>query len=210
MKPSLQPGVAGAATYTVTADMSPPHLPTKVLSTPSMVQLIEATCLQTAQLHLDDGETTVGTHVCVSHAASAAAGEQVDVTCEITEIDRRRLEFATRVTSGDKGCSRRAPTNASSSKPPASAELTTSQRCRPLGGRRRLISWRRAVGLDGGRRWGDSAVRSAVDRAPGEVVGAGGSMQADRAVGSQREAPSSFVHEVVVLRTQPAADCPCP
>jgi hypothetical protein len=37
----LQSGVAGTATYTVTADMSPPHLPTKVLSTPSMVQLIE-------------------------------------------------------------------------------------------------------------------------------------------------------------------------
>jgi fluoroacetyl-CoA thioesterase len=102
MKPSLQSGVAGTATYTVTADMSPPHLPMKVLSTPSMVQLIEATCLQTAQLHLDDGETTVGTHVCVSHAASAAAGDDVVVTCELTEVDRRRLEFATRVTSGDK------------------------------------------------------------------------------------------------------------
>jgi fluoroacetyl-CoA thioesterase len=102
MKSSLQSGVAGTATYTVTAEMSPPHLPTKVLSTPSMVQLIEATCLQTAQLHLDEGETTVGTHVCVSHAASAAAGEDVVVTCELTEIDRRRLEFTIRVTSGDK------------------------------------------------------------------------------------------------------------
>ena len=102
MKSSLQPGVAGSATYTVTDEMSPPHLPTKVLSTPSMVQLIEITCLETAQLHLDDGETTVGTHVCVSHAASAAAGDDVVVSCELSEIDRRRLEFTTRVTSGDK------------------------------------------------------------------------------------------------------------
>ncbi|MGH9135062.1 MAG: thioesterase family protein, partial [Ilumatobacteraceae bacterium] len=45
---------------------------------------------------------TVGTHVCVSHAASAAAGEDVVVTCELTEVDRRRLEFTTRVTSSDK------------------------------------------------------------------------------------------------------------
>jgi fluoroacetyl-CoA thioesterase len=102
MKPSLQQGVEGTATYTVTVDMSPPHLPTKVLSTPSMVQLIESTCLQTAQLHLDDDETTVGTHVCVSHAAAAAAGDDVVVTCELIEVDRRRLEFTTRVTSGAK------------------------------------------------------------------------------------------------------------
>jgi fluoroacetyl-CoA thioesterase len=102
MKPSLQSGVTGTATYTVTVEMSPPHLPTKVLSTPSMIQLIESTCLQTAQLHLDDGETTVGTHVCVSHAAAALAGDDVVVTCEITEVDRRRIEFTTRVRSGDK------------------------------------------------------------------------------------------------------------
>jgi predicted thioesterase len=102
MKPSLQPGVSGTATYTVTAEMSPPHLPVKVLSTPSMIQLIEATCLQTAQEHLDDEETTVGTHVCVSHKAAAMEGEQVEVTCELTEVDRRRLEFATRVTAGDR------------------------------------------------------------------------------------------------------------
>ena len=101
MKPSLQSGVEGTATYTVTAEMSPPHLPTKVLSTPSMVQLIEATCLQTAQLHLDDGETTVGIHVCVSHAASVSAGGTIDIECALTEIDRRRLVFETTVTSGD-------------------------------------------------------------------------------------------------------------
>ena len=102
MKPSLQPGVTGTTTHTVTVEMSPQHLPTKVLSTPSMIQLIEGTCLQAAQLHLDDGETTVGTHVCVSHSASAAVGDTVVVTCRLTEVDRRRLEFATRVTSGDK------------------------------------------------------------------------------------------------------------
>lgn len=102
MKDTLQAGLTGTARYTVTPEMSPPHLPTKVLSTPSMIGLIEGTCLQTAQAHLDAGETTVGIHVCVSHAASVPAGDEVEVRCELTERDRKRLVFATTVTSGDK------------------------------------------------------------------------------------------------------------
>lgn len=102
MKDTLTIGIRGSARHVVTADMSPPHLPSKVLSTPSMVQLIEGTCLATAQGHLESGETTVGIHICVSHAASVAAGEEVAVACELTEIDRRRLVFATTVTAGER------------------------------------------------------------------------------------------------------------
>ncbi len=101
MKDSLQIGLTGSASYTVTDDMSPPHLPNKVLSTPDMIRLIEATCLLAAQEHLDDGETTVGIHVCVSHSAAAASGQEVEVTCEMTDRDRKKLEFTTRVTCGD-------------------------------------------------------------------------------------------------------------
>jgi hypothetical protein len=38
------------------------------------IGLIEQTCLTTAQEHLEEGETTVGIHVCVSHSASVSAG----------------------------------------------------------------------------------------------------------------------------------------
>jgi predicted thioesterase len=102
MKDTLTTGLRGESHHVVDASMSPPHLPTKVLSTPSMIGLIEQTCLMTAQPHLDDGETTVGIHVCVSHSASVDAGEAIDITCELAEIDRRRLVFETKVTSGDK------------------------------------------------------------------------------------------------------------
>ena len=102
MKDTLAVGIRGSARHLVTEDMSPQHLPNKVLSTPSMVQLIEITCLTTAQQHLDDNETTVGIHVCVSHSASVAAGEEVEVSCELTEIDRRKLVFATTVTAGER------------------------------------------------------------------------------------------------------------
>jgi len=101
MRDTLTTGIRRRSQHVVTDDMSPAHLPFKVLSTPSMIQLIEATCLAAAQKHLDDGETTVGIHVCVSHAASVSAGETIDIACELTEMDRRRLVFETTVTSGD-------------------------------------------------------------------------------------------------------------
>ncbi|MFV0523766.1 MAG: thioesterase family protein [Acidimicrobiales bacterium] len=102
MQSSLEPGVSRRDTYEITADMSAPHLPVKVLSTPSMIMLIEGTCLQAAAEHLDEGETTVGIHVCVSHSASAEVGEEVTVACELTERDRKRLVFSTTVTSADR------------------------------------------------------------------------------------------------------------
>lgn len=100
MKDSLTTGLTSSVDYTVTDDMAPPHLPTKVLSTPDMIGLIERTCLLLAQEHLDDGETTVGIHVCVSHEAPAASGQDVTVACELTERDRKKLSFTTTVTCG--------------------------------------------------------------------------------------------------------------
>jgi fluoroacetyl-CoA thioesterase len=93
MNATLVPGVERRTTYAVTEDMSPPHLPAAVLSTPAMIQMIEQTCLQAAAEHLDDGETTVGTHVCVSHTGPAAAGQEVTVWCRLREVERRRLRF---------------------------------------------------------------------------------------------------------------------
>ncbi len=101
MKESLQAGITGADTHLVTENMSPPHLPVKVLSTPDMIRLIEQTCLLGAQEHLDDGETTVGIHVCVSHSASVEAGEEVEIRYTLSERDRKRLVFETSVHHGD-------------------------------------------------------------------------------------------------------------
>ena len=93
MRDTLQPGVEGESRHVVTPGMSPAHLPRVVLSTPSMIQLIEQTCLGVARDHLDDGETTVGTHVCVSHRAAALEGEEVVVRCRLARLERRRLTF---------------------------------------------------------------------------------------------------------------------
>jgi fluoroacetyl-CoA thioesterase len=97
MKDSLAVGVDGSSRHTVTASMSPPHLPRVVLSTPAMIQMIEVTCLDAAQQHLGDGETTVGTHVCVSHQAAVFEGEDIDIHGELTKVNGRRLTFAVTV-----------------------------------------------------------------------------------------------------------------
>ena len=106
MTDSVEIGMASTATYTVTEDMSPPHLPVKVLSTPNMVGLIEETCLKLVQEHLGEGQTTVGIHVCVSHEASVSAGENVHISCELTDRDRKKLGFIATVISGDKTISK--------------------------------------------------------------------------------------------------------
>jgi fluoroacetyl-CoA thioesterase len=98
VKDTLKPGLELEMTYEVTADMAPPHLPVKVLSTPSMIGLMEGTCLQCVQPHLDDNETTVGTHVNVSHTGPARVGEEVRVTGRLREITKRRLLFDVKVT----------------------------------------------------------------------------------------------------------------
>ena len=94
----LAVGLASEATYTVTPDMSPPHL-VDVLSTSQMIRLIEDTCLAAVDAQLEAGETTVGTRVDVSHVGMARAGEDVTVDIRLVKITRRRLlSFEVQVT----------------------------------------------------------------------------------------------------------------
>jgi fluoroacetyl-CoA thioesterase len=102
MKDTLEVGLENVVDVVVTPEMSPPHLPMKVLSTPSMIQLMEQTCLLAAAPHLDQGEATVGTHVCVSHVAAASAGEEVRITGRLIEVTKRRLHFEVSAKVGDR------------------------------------------------------------------------------------------------------------
>ena len=99
---SLATGIERSDRYTVTTEMTAPHLPRAVLATPAMIGLIEQTCLMAVLEHLDDGETTVGTHVCVSHEAAAGVDEEITIHCRLDTIERRRLTFEVEV-DGDAG-----------------------------------------------------------------------------------------------------------
>jgi fluoroacetyl-CoA thioesterase len=100
----LELGLTNVRTVTVTPDLSPPHLaPTVVLSTPNMILLMEETSTWAIQPLIEgDGLTSVGTHVNVSHEAAARGGEEVEVSCELIEVDRRRLTFLVEARVGDR------------------------------------------------------------------------------------------------------------
>lgn len=92
MKESLAEGLEHSETFTIDDTMTPPHVPT-VLATPDMVRLIEQTCFMGSLPHLDNGETMVGTHICVSHEGAAYVGDEVTVNSRIKEIQKRRITY---------------------------------------------------------------------------------------------------------------------
>lgn len=104
MKDSLAPGVTLTKTITTTPAMGVSHLGPggAVLSTPSMIGLMEQVSLESVKPHLDDNENTVGTMVHIWHRAAVKIGEPVTVSATLTERDRRKLLFTVKVTAGDK------------------------------------------------------------------------------------------------------------
>ena len=65
-----------------------------VFATPMMIALIEKASAQCVASHIDEGMTTVGTLVNVQHLSATPLGMTVTASCELTEIDNRRLVFA--------------------------------------------------------------------------------------------------------------------
>ena len=103
MKDSLAPGISHSRDVLTTPEMGVSHLGDgpAVLSTPSMLLLMEQTCLEATLPHLDEGESNVGTMVHIWHKAAAPIGETVQCSCKMLERDRRRMLFEVRVTMGD-------------------------------------------------------------------------------------------------------------
>ena len=102
--PTLQAGLRHSFTYRVPADKTVPHLypespdfraMPEVFATGILVGLIEWTCIQLVNQHLDwPAEMTLGIHVDVSHEAATPPGLEVTTTVELTTVDGRLLEFA--------------------------------------------------------------------------------------------------------------------
>ena len=104
MKSSLTVGISNEKTVTTTPKMAVSHLGEGpgVLSTPSMIGLIEHTCLESVSPHLDENEQTVGTMVHVWHRAAVRIGEDVTISSKLIEQNRRKLLFEVKVTAGEK------------------------------------------------------------------------------------------------------------
>ena len=64
-----------------------------VFSTPHMIGLMENTAWASVEPYMEEGRTTVGTHLDVSHLSASPVGAHIICESELIEIDRRRLVF---------------------------------------------------------------------------------------------------------------------
>jgi predicted thioesterase len=96
LKPGFEPGVEGEWTVTTTPEMGITHLGPDVpsmYSTPSMVSLIEGTCVQLITKYVEAGEQSVGFRVDVKHLAPTQIGKKVTAKVKLREVNGRRLLF---------------------------------------------------------------------------------------------------------------------
>jgi fluoroacetyl-CoA thioesterase len=110
MKDSLSPGLTFDFTFRVSDDKTVPHLfpespefqlMPKVLATGFMVGLIEWTCIQAVNPHLDwPREQTVGVSVNLTHTAATPPGMAVTVKVRLEKVEGRKLIFSVSANDG--------------------------------------------------------------------------------------------------------------
>jgi fluoroacetyl-CoA thioesterase len=67
-----------------------------VLSTPTMVAMMEQAAIEAIKPFLDAGESSVGMSIEVSHTAATPPGHRARAEAEVTKVEGRRLELAVR------------------------------------------------------------------------------------------------------------------
>jgi fluoroacetyl-CoA thioesterase len=102
VKPSLKVGLKHSFSYTVPIAKTVPHLyeevpqlqvVPEVFATGFTVGLMEWTCVQLLEPHLDEGEGSLGVHIDVPHKAATPPGLTVTVEVECTEVRGPRARF---------------------------------------------------------------------------------------------------------------------
>lgn len=104
MKPEFVPGISDEMTITTTPEMGITHLGPNVpsmYSTPSMIQLIEGTCVRLIGRYVDAGEQSVGYRVDVKHLAPTTVGKKVTSKVQLREVNGRRYVFDVEVHNED-------------------------------------------------------------------------------------------------------------
>ncbi|MGC1677847.1 MAG: thioesterase family protein [Candidatus Binataceae bacterium] len=98
MKP-IPVGTVGTFTQIV----APEHLASRiesslapVLSTPTMVSMMEMAAMDAMRGYLEPGESSVGMSIDVQHMAATPPGHRVRAEAEVVKCEGRRLEFKVR------------------------------------------------------------------------------------------------------------------
>jgi fluoroacetyl-CoA thioesterase len=93
---TLEPGLVGEASITVTEDLTAAALGSgsvDAFSTPALIALLEAAAIDAVKDCLTEGQTTVGVSLNVRHLAATPVGMEVTARATLKEIDGRRLAF---------------------------------------------------------------------------------------------------------------------
>jgi predicted thioesterase len=95
MKDTLRPGVSRTSRITVDRDRTIGFMgeEARVYATPRLISDIEMTCRNLMIEHLDEGEDSVGVEVALKHLAATLMGSTVEITVNVTEVDRRKVVF---------------------------------------------------------------------------------------------------------------------
>ena len=92
----VKPGIKGRQETTVTTANIATNVGSgkvKVFATPMMIALIEKAAVLSIEPWLEEGQSSVGTHINVSHCAATPIGMKVWAETEVIEIDRRKVCF---------------------------------------------------------------------------------------------------------------------
>lgn len=93
----IELGIKGRQETTVTAANIATNVGSgkvKVFATPMMISLIEKAAVLSIEPYLEPGQSSVGTHINVSHCSATPLGMTVWAETEVTEIDRRKVTFS--------------------------------------------------------------------------------------------------------------------
>ena len=70
--------------------------------TPKAAALAEQAAVEAIRQNLDDGTTSVGTHIAVDHVAPTPVGGTVVATAVVAAVEGRTVRFSISVTQGDR------------------------------------------------------------------------------------------------------------
>jgi fluoroacetyl-CoA thioesterase len=102
MKETLQSGVSFTHTYVVPENKTVPFVfeesdlfqdMPQVFATAFMVGLMEWACMEALRPHMQEGEISLGTNICVTHAAATPPGMQVEVEVTLEEVSGPRTKW---------------------------------------------------------------------------------------------------------------------
>ncbi|WP_288302205.1 thioesterase family protein [uncultured Veillonella sp.] len=105
MAKEISIGTVGTAEVAVTAVntadvMGSGALP--VFATPAMCALMEKAAVLAVEDFMEDGESTVGIKLAISHDAPSPLGAEITATATITAVEGRKVSFAVEAREGDR------------------------------------------------------------------------------------------------------------